>query len=209
MKTFSIITESDARVLDRGSTVTLAPGGHVTPLAQDTLRERRITVVGAAADVDVASLAPVAHVQRVAIGGDHTSVALKNRLRDTLRQRGLAVADVGTDGPDAVDYPDIAGQVARLVARREADAGIVLDGAGLGSAIAANKIRGIRAAMCTSRTLARYAREHNGANVLTLGATLVTPDEAQGIVDTFLATPTIEARYLRRLVKIQRLESGQ
>jgi ribose 5-phosphate isomerase B len=206
MRTFTIITEADARVLERGSTVSLAPGGHITPLANDTLRERRITVVGSALDGDGASLAPVADVRRVAIGSDHTAVPLKAKIREALRGRGLAVTDIGTDGPDSVDYPDIAGQVARLVARREADAGIVLDGAGLGSAIAANKVRGVRAAMCTTKTLARYAREHNGANVLALGATLLTSEEAQGIVDTFLATPTTEPRYLRRLVKIQRLE---
>ncbi len=209
MKVFSILTEADARVLEHGSTVALAPGGHITPLAQDTLRERRITVVGAAADADLSRLAPVAEVRRVAVGGDHTSVALKNRIRDTLRQRGLAVSDVGADGPDAVDYPDIAALVARQVAHGEADAGIVLDGAGLGSAMAANKIDGIRAAMCTTRTLARYAREHNGANVLALGSTLVSPDEALDIVDTFLATATTEPRYLRRLAKIQRLERMQ
>jgi ribose 5-phosphate isomerase B len=209
MKTFTIITETDARVLERGSTVALAAGGHITPLAQDTLRERRITVVSPVLDPDVASLAPVADVRRVAIGGDHTAVTLKSRLRDTLRSRGLAVTDVGTDGTDPVDYPDVAAQVARLVARKEADAGIVIDGAGLGSAIAANKVRGIRAAMCTTRTLARYAREHNGANVLALGVTLVGPDEALGIVDTFLGTATTEPRYLRRLAKIQRLEQGQ
>ena len=208
MRTFTIITEADARVLERGSTVTLAPGGHVTPLAHDTLRERRVTVLSSVLDPEAASFAPVADVRRVAVGGDHTSVALKNRVRDTLRSRGLAVADVGTDTADAVDYPDIAAQVARLVARKEADAGIVIDGAGLGSAIAANKIHGIRAAMCSTKTLARYARDHNGANVLTLGSTLLSAEEALGIVDTFLGTPTTEPRYLRRLAKIHRLERG-
>ncbi len=113
---------------------------------------------------------------------------------------------MGPTTPDPVDYPDIASTVARAVVRREADAGIVIDGAGLGSAIAANKIRGARAAMCTTPTLARYAREHNGANVLTLGATLVSPAEAREIVDVWISTPTREARYLRRLLKIQRLE---
>ena len=208
MRTFTIITEADARVLERGSTVTLAPGGHITPLAHDTLRERRVTVLSSVLDPEAASFAPVADVRRVAVGGDHTSVALKNRVRDTLRSRGLAVADVGTDTADAVDYPDIAAQVARLVARKEADAGIVIDGAGLGSAIAANKIHGIRAAMCSTKTLARYAREHNGANVLTLGSTLLSAEEAIGIVDTFLGTPITEPRYLRRLAKIHRLERG-
>ena len=208
MRTFTIITEADARVLERGSTVTLAPGGHITPLAHDTLRERRVTVVSSVLDPEAASFAPVADVRRVAVGGDHTSVALKNRVRDTLRSRGLAVADVGTDTADAVDYPDIAAQVARLVARKEADAGIVIDGAGLGSTIAANKVDGVRAAMCTNTTLARYARQHNGANVLTLGSTLLSAEEALGIVDTFLGTPTTEPRYLRRLAKIHRLERG-
>jgi len=206
MKTFTIITEADARTLDRGATVGLAPGGHVTPLARDTLRERRVTVIGAVADVDVASYAPVAHVRRVAIGADHTSVSLKHHLREALRRTGLAVADVGTEGPEPVDYPDVAAQVARQVARQEADAGIVIDSAGLGSAIAANKVRGIRAAMCTTRTLARYAREHNGANVLTLGSSLLTAEEALGIVEVFLATATTESRYLARLAKIHRLE---
>jgi ribose 5-phosphate isomerase B len=92
--------------------------------------------------------------------------------------------------------------------RGEADAGIVIDGAGLGSAIAANKLRGVRAAMCSTPTLARYAREHNGANVLTLGATLVTAAEAREIVDVWLSTPIREALYLRRLLKVRRLEEN-
>jgi ribose 5-phosphate isomerase B len=118
----------------------------------------------------------------------------------------LAVEDIGTHTTDPVDYPDTAAQVARLVARREADAGIVIDGAGLGSAIAANKIDGVRAAMCTDQTLARYAREHNGANVLALGSTLVSTDTAKAIVQTFLSTPMREARYIRRLIKVRNLE---
>ena len=107
-----------------------------------------------------------------------------------------------------MDYPDIAASVAKAVARGEADGGIVIDGAGLGSAIAANKVRGIRASMCTTPTLARYAREHNGANVLTLGATLLQPDEAIAIVQTWIDTPMREARYIRRLLKIRRLEDA-
>jgi ribose 5-phosphate isomerase B len=95
------------------------------------------------------------------------------------------------------------------VARGEADAGIAIDGAGIGSAIAANKIDGIRAVMATTETIARYSREHNGANVLTLGASLVTADEARAIVVTFVTTPMREARYIRRLAKIQALERGQ
>jgi ribose 5-phosphate isomerase B len=126
-----------------------------------------------------------------------------------LRQKGIAVDDRGTDNSDPVDYPDVAGAVALAVARGEADAGIAIDGAGLGSTIAANKVRGVRAAMCTNVTLARYAREHNGANVLALGATLITIDEAREIVDAWLATPMREPRYIRRLLKIRRLESSE
>ncbi len=114
--------------------------------------------------------------------------------------------DVGPNGPDPVDYPDIAGAVARSVARREADAGIVIDGAGIGSAIAANKIRGVRAAMCLDETTARYSREHNGANVLCLGASLLSGPDGLRIVDVWLGTPMREAGYIRRLLKIRRLE---
>ena len=114
--------------------------------------------------------------------------------------------DLGTHGTDPVDYPDVAAGVADLVARKEADAGIVIDGAGIGSAIAANKVKGIRAVMATTETIARYSREHNGANVLTLGATLVSPDEARAIVVTWLTTAMREPRYIARLAKIRALE---
>ena len=206
MKRFQMITEADARVLEYGSTVVLAPGGHVTPLAEDTLRERRVSVVRDGADVDAASLAPAADIRTVAIAGDHTSLALKKAILQHLRGRGITVHDLGTDSTDPVDYPDTAGAVAVQVARGEADAGIAIDGAGLGSTIAANKVRGVRAAMCLNETLARYARQHNGANVLALGSTLVTTPDALVIADTFIDTPMREARYIRRLAKIRDLE---
>src|SRR5262245_59605860 len=139
MRKFDIITEADARVLPRGETVMLAPRGHVTRLAQDTLRERRITVVmEGRTPEDAAGLAPAAPVRSIAIASDHTGIALRRQLVTFLRGRGLAVNDLGTDSTDAIDYPDVAASVARLVARGEADAGIVIDGAGIGSAIAAN-----------------------------------------------------------------------
>jgi ribose 5-phosphate isomerase B len=156
--------------------------------------------------VDDASLAPRADIRTVAIAGDHTSVAMKTAILAHLRGRGIAVHDLGTNSSDPVDYPDTAAAVATQVARGEADAGIAIDGAGLGSTIAANKIRGVRAAMCTDRTLARYAREHNGANVLALGSTLVAVPDALEIVDTFLGTAMREARYIRRLAKVRDLE---
>lgn len=209
MKVFEIITETDARLLDIGSTVELAAGGIVTPLARDTLAARRVTVVpaGTLDPAIPADLAPVTDVRRVTIGSDHSGVTLKRAILQHLRGRGLSVLDVGTDGPDPVDYPDIAAAVAKSVARREADAGIVIDGAGIGSAIAANKVRGVRAAMCLDETTARYSREHNGANVLSLGASLLpSSDAAIRIVEVWLGTAMREARYIRRLAKIRRLE---
>jgi ribose 5-phosphate isomerase B len=207
MKKFDIITESDARVLAPGETVMLARRGHITPLAQDTLKERRVTVIGEdSVSADDASLAPRADIRTVAIASDHTGIPLRKTLVAFLRSRGLSVNDLGADSTDPVDYPDVAASVARPVSRGEADAGIVIDGAGIGSAIAANKVRGIRAVMATTETIARYSREHNGANVLTLGATLVTPDEARAIVTAWLGTAMREPRYIRRLAKIRNLE---
>ena len=211
MKRFDIITEADARLIDHGASVELAKGGHVTPLAKDTLAARRVTVIPAGgADPNLpADLAPPSDIRRVAIGNDHTGIAMKNALVQHLRGRGIAVTDLGTATTEPVDYPDIASAVAKAVARGEADAGIVIDGAGIGSAIAANKVRGIRAAMCTDETIARYSREHNGANVITLGSTLLAGNEAAiQILETWLGTPMREARYIRRLLKIRRIEQS-
>ena len=210
VRTFDIITETDARQIERGSTVELAKGGHVTPLAADTLRERRVTVVPAGS-VDPAlppDLAPKAEIRRVAIASDHTGGALRKAIVQHLRGRAIEVNDLGVDGVPSVDYPDTAASVAKAVARQEADAGIVIDGAGIGSAIAANKVRGIRAVMATDETIGRYSREHNGANVLALGSSLLQPDAALRIIDVWLSTPMTEARYIRRLLKVRRLEDS-
>jgi ribose 5-phosphate isomerase B len=207
---FEIITEADARQIERGATVELAKGGHVTPLAADTLRERRITVVPLGT-VDPAlppDLAPTSDIRRIAIASDHTGVKLRSAIVQHLRSKGLSVDDRGVDGSAAVDYPDTAASVAKAVACGEADAGIVIDGAGIGSAIAANKVRGIRAAVASDETIARYSREHNGTNVMTLGSTLLQPSEAIRIVDVWLSTPMKEPRYIRRLLKIRRLEES-
>src|SRR4029453_2201873 len=204
-KRFDIITEADARVLEPGSTVRLSARGHITPLAQDTLRSRRVTVIFDYARA-LAAAPGQAAVRSVAIGSDHAGFDLKAALVPWLRARGVAVEDVGVIEKAPADYPDIAAAGARRVARGEADAGIVIDGAGIGSAIAANKIAGIRAAMCTDETLARYSREHNAANVLTLGATLISSEDAQRIVARFLESSMREPRYVARIEKIARLE---
>ena len=207
-KLFDLITETDARNIEPGSTIRLAPRGIVTPLAADTLRARRVTVIADDGVRGDPGLVPAGDIRRVAIAADHSGVALKAALVPWLRSRGLAVADLGVADGTPADYPDTAAAVARAVVRAEADAGIVIDGAGLGSAIAANKVDGIRAAMCVNETLARYARQHNGANVLALGATLLTIEEAKPIVARFLETPMTEPRYIARLAKIARLESA-
>jgi ribose 5-phosphate isomerase B len=209
-RVFQIITEADARHIERGTTVELAKGGHVTPLAADTLRERRVTVVpaGSVDPAIPADLAPKADVRRVAIAGDHTSGAMRKAIVQHLRGTGIDVNDLGVDGAASVDYPDTAASVAKAVARGEADAGIVIDGAGIGSAIAANKVRGIRAVMASDETIARYSRQHNGANVLTLGSSLLQTDAALRIIDVWLSTPMTEARYIRRLIKVRRLEDS-
>jgi ribose 5-phosphate isomerase B len=210
MKRFEIITESDARTLELGSTVMLVAGGHITPLARDTLRERRITVVR---DDEVSeqesALAPVMPVRKVAIGSDHTGIAMKRDLTANLRAKGITVHDLGTHDSVSVDYPDVAARVARAVAVLEADAGIIIDGAGIGSAIAANKIDGVRAVMCPDETIARYSREHNGANVLCLGALLLTTDQAIAIVHVWMETAMREPRHIRRLAKIRALEQNR
>jgi ribose 5-phosphate isomerase B len=208
MKRFEIITEADARVLEMGETVALQRGGHVTPLAADTLKAKRVTVLSDdRLEAESAGLAPAADIKRVAIGSDHSGLALKAAITQSLRGKGIAVDDLGTLTPEPVDYPDTAARVARAVSRGEADAGIVIDGAGIGSSIAANKVRGVRAAVCHDLTMARYARQHNGANVLSLGSTLVSSADALEIVNTWINTAMREPRYIRRLAKIRALES--
>ena len=207
MKRFEIITEADARLFERGETVQLAARGHVTPLARDTMTERRVVVIHeGATSPDEASLAPAAVVRTIAVASDHTGVTLRRDLVAFLRGGGLAVDDLGTESETPVDYPDIAAAVATAVARGEADAGLVIDGSGIGSAMAANKIRGIRAAMATTETIARYSREHNGANVLTLGSSFLSAEEARAILAAWIGTPMREPRYIRRLAKIRDLE---
>jgi ribose 5-phosphate isomerase B len=144
----------------------------------------------------------------VAVGGDHGGFALKERLAFKLAEQGFEVIDCGTDSAESVDYPTIAADVARRIASGEAGAGVLIDGAGIGSAMAANKLPGVRAAHCYDLSTARNAREHNHANVLTLGAGLTGDALAWQITQEFLATPYGEGRHARRVAMIDALDTA-
>lgn len=143
---------------------------------------------------------------RVALGADHAGVHLKDAVRSLLESRGIEVQDFGTVDETSVDYPDYAARVGRAVAGGAADRGILACGTGLGMAIAANKIDGVRAAPVVDLESAHLSREHNDANVLALGARVTTADMALKIVATFLDTPFAGGRHQRRLDKIAALE---
>lgn len=143
---------------------------------------------------------------RIAIGSDHGGFEIKEQLAAHLREQGHTVHDCGTNSKDAVDYPRFAHLVAQLVARREADYGIVVDGAGIGSAMTCNKVPGVLAAACYSEALARNAREHNNANVLTLGAGQTDIALAKQIANIFIATACTADRHLGRVRLIKEIE---
>ena len=142
----------------------------------------------------------------IAIGADHGGFPLKERIAFKLREAGWVVTDCGTDSHDAVDYPDYAHDVARRVADGECRWGIIIDGAGIGSAIVANKVPGVRAALCYDISSARNSREHNHANILTLGAGLIGEGLAWQIVDEWLSTGWAGGRHARRVAKIDAIE---
>ena len=143
---------------------------------------------------------------RVSIGSDHAGFPLKQHLVDTLAKLGHEVVDLGTDSEAPVDYPPICAAVARMVASGEVDRGIVLGGSGQGEQIAANKVHGVRAALCNDLYLARMSRQHNDANVLSLGGRIVAPGLADEIVELWLATPFDGGRHERRIGQIADIE---
>ena len=142
----------------------------------------------------------------IAIGADHGGFALKETLKAHLQGQGYEIIDCGAQGTESVDYPDFAYAVARLVADGKCANGVIVDGAGIGSCMAANKVPGIRAAMCYDHATAVNSREHNHANVLTLGAGLVGPNLAKQIVSDWLATPFGGERHAHRVDKIMAIE---
>jgi ribose 5-phosphate isomerase B len=143
---------------------------------------------------------------RIAVGADHAGYALKEHVVALLRELGHDVDDLGTDSEASVDYPPICAAVGRAVASGAADRGVVLGGSGQGEQIAANKVRGVRAALCNDLFTARLSREHNDANVLSMGGRIVAPGLADEIVRLWLATPFEGGRHARRVAQIAAIE---
>ena len=202
-----LLDETALRDTPTGATLDVPPGAIITPLARQAAQERHITLrVGAASPPAAAVGQPGA--RRVAIGADHGGYEMKEALK-TMLAADYEVIDCGTHSKDPVDYPDIAVAVARRVASGDVWRGIVIDGAGIGSCMAANKISGVRAAMCYDQATAVNSREHNNANVLTLGAGLIGPNLAQLIVKTWLATEFSGGRHAARVAKIDALDGAR
>ncbi len=148
-------------------------------------------------------------MKRIAIGADHKGFSLKEAIKKKLTAEGHQVADLGGFSEDSVDYPDFACKVGREVSQGKFDFGIAICWSGTGMTIAANKIKGVRAALCVNADMARLAREHNDANVLTLGSRYITPEVAELIVSTWLSTEFAGGRHQRRVEKIKQIEEGK
>jgi RpiB/LacA/LacB family sugar-phosphate isomerase len=191
-----LISEEDIRNVPVGETLKISERALVTPLAADLARDRQIRLER------VAGRSPD---PKIAIGADHGGFEMKEALKGFLDQRGIPFVDVGTHSAEAVDYPDFAEAVARAVSLRKCDLGIMIDGAGIGSCMVANKIPGVRAAMCYDEASAKNSREHNGANVLTLGGKMISDEQMRNIVRVWLSSQLTEERHRRRVAKIDAL----
>ena len=181
-------------------------GTIVTELAREEAEHRRITIRFEDSKVSSVEAGDPTGSRVVAIGADHGGFDLKEELRGYLAQWGYKVLDLGTSSRESVDYPDLAEAVANAVARGDAWRGIVIDTAGIGSSIAANKVPGARAALCYDRATARNSREHNDANILSLGARLIPAEVAREVVAVWLETPFAGGRHQRRVDKIRAIE---
>lgn len=196
----TIIDADAVQALPEGGTLHVPAGAILTPLAQSAILERRIKIL-----TEAPQAAPGSAKRTVAIGADHGGYAMKEMLKGLL-QTDYVVIDCGTDSAESVDYPDFALKVAEQVASGRAWRGIMIDGAGIGSSMVANKVPGVRAALCYDQASAVNSREHNDANVLTLGAGLIGNALAQQIVKTWLTTEFAGGRHARRVEKISAVE---
>jgi ribose 5-phosphate isomerase B len=195
-----VITEEDLRAVPCGTTIRINEKALVTPLASDVARSRHIALERA-----VVTTGTVRSLRRIAIGADHGGFQMKEALKKVLNDLGCEYQDFGTNSTAPVDYPDFAHAVALAVARKTCDLGIMIDGAGIGSCMVANKVPGVRAAMCYDEASARNSREHNGANLLTLGGKMISNEQMRQIVQVWLSTDLTEERHRRRVAKIDAL----
>lgn len=209
------VTEADVLEVAAGGRLAVPSGAVITPLARDTALERRVDLVrepGESSKItardapQMASAPGPASGRLVALGADHGGYALKEDLKAYLGELGYQVMDCGTHSTASVDYPDIAYAVAQSVAEGRVWRGIIVDGAGIGSCMAANKVPGVRAALCYDHATAVNSREHNDANVLTLGGLLVGTNLARQIVKVWLETDFGGGRHGRRVDKIMGIE---
>ncbi len=197
-----VITQAD---LPDSGELKITKGTLLTPSARDLAKERGIQIIEVSAD-QLATTTPPA--KTIAIGADHGGFQLKEKLKPILEEYGLHIHDVGVEYEKPVDYPDIARQVAEIVAKGQAARGIIIDGAGIGSCIVANKFPGIRAALCYDKASARNSREHNDSNVLTLGGRLLTQSQAEDVLRVWLSTPFAGGRHAARVQKIAEIEKA-
>jgi ribose 5-phosphate isomerase B len=205
-----LVTELDVRDLPFRSEFRIPPNALVTPLARQVAMDRQIKFIESAVPAETSmpesKNPPGANPSQVAIGSDHGGFALKESLRKYLQGLGYQVHDCGASGTESVDYPDYAYAVASMVASGEAWRGIIIDGAGIGSCMAANKVPGVLAAMCYDQATAVNSREHNDANVLTLGAGMIGQGLAQQIAKVWLETEAAGGRHAKRVGKIKAIE---
>jgi ribose 5-phosphate isomerase B len=178
-------------------------GSIVTASAREVAASRGVRILELPEE-ELSALAPPDRT--IAIGADHGGFRLKEILKPVIESLGLQVRDVGVMEEKPADYPDLALQVAELVAGGTATRGVVIDGAGIGSSIAANKVPGVRAALCYDKASARNSREHNDSNVLTLGARLLTESQAEEVLRTWIGTPFAGGRHQGRIQKILEIE---
>ena len=199
-----ILTGEDVQAIPEGGILDVAPGTVLTDVAREWITKRKIRLVEQTSEQT--SARDAIEVARVAIGSDHAGFDMKESLKGYLDELSATFVDYGTYSKESVDYPDFAHAVALAVAVGHARQGIVIDGAGIGSAIAANKVPGIRAGACYQEAGARNAREHNDINVLTLGSTLMPPEKLRPIVHIFLTARHTESRHKNRVAKIMGVE---
>jgi ribose 5-phosphate isomerase B len=199
-----VLTAQDLEKVADGGEISISPDTLITPLARDTAEQRRITI---RVEQPKSESASSNYARVVALGADHGGYALKEQLKNYLRDWGYTPLDLGTSSTDPVDYPDFAEVVANAVVRGDAWRGVVVDSAGIGSAIAANKVPGARAAVCYDRASAKNSREHNDANILTLGAKTISEESAREILATWLATNFAAGRHQKRIDKIRAIEA--